>query len=183
MNEDRLVTINKSLIKKQEDHPQRLLSPQLEKDLNVSNSQIYAIGKEVKKYKKKIHHKMDELDSYMDAHTQKEREAVEEALKVLRHKVEKVKNDEKYLEMEKELEYIEKKLNITMENIFPHYAKAVKKIYEAYPEKKERTEKLLEFHDVVGDAFLTKDEKKVMKLIKDQIREIPHKVIDFNLLC
>ncbi len=162
--------------------PQRLLSADLVKNTELSNEQIYEIGGKVKKYKKRLNDAMDKMDEYMDKHTEKEREAVEEAMRILYKKVEKVKADENYRTMEKEVEYIEEKLNITMKNIFPHYAKAVRRIYDAYPDKNERQKKLLQFHEVVGDAFLTKDEKKILSSLKSQIKEIPHKVVEIPLI-
>ena len=38
-----------------------------------------------------------------------------------------------------------------------------------------------EFHDVLGDAFLTRDERKIMELIKDKIREIPHNMVEIPM--
>ncbi len=39
-----------------------------------------------------------------------------------------------------------------------------------------------EFHEVLGDAFLTRDERKIMALIKDKIREIPHNMVDIPMI-
>jgi len=41
---------------------------------------------------------------------------------------------------------------------------------------------LLEFHEVIGDAFLTKDEKKILTLIKSKVKEIPHKMVDVPMI-
>ena len=161
---------------------QRLLSKDLEKASELSNQQIYEIGSKLKKYKYKMNDTMDKMDEYMDKHTEKERRAVEEAMRVLREKVDKVKDDDNYRNMEKDLEYIEKKLNITMESIFPHYAKAVRRIANAYSDKTERSQKLLEFHEVIGDAFLTKDEKRVLSVIRGKMKEIPHRMVDIPMI-
>lgn len=173
MNEGKLVPATK---------PQRLLSVDLAKNIELSNEQLYEIGGKVKKYKKKLNDAMDKMDEYMDKHTSKERQAVEEALNALYKKVDKVKSDDNYKNMEKEVEYIEEKLNITMKNIFPYYAKAVRRIYNSYPNKDEREKKLLQFHEVVGDAFLTKDEKNILSQLRNQIKEIPHKVVEIPLI-
>lgn len=159
----------------------KLLSNELEKHTELSNSQLYEIGSKVKKYKKNLNQTIDKMDEYMDKNTEKERKAVEEALKTLESKIDKVKRDEKYIEMENEAQYFEEKLNITMANIFPYYSKAIKKIYGVYSDKEERKKKLLEFHEVVGDAFLTKDEKKVLNIIKMKIKDMPH-LVEFPLI-
>ena len=163
MNENQLITSK----------PKKILSQELEKNLELSNSEIFNIGKKIKTYKKNINEKYNEIDNYMDKQTEKERKAVEEALKVLEKKIDSVKNDSTYKTKEKEIEYIEEKLNITMEKIYPYYAKAIKKIYTVYTEKNERSKKLLEFHDVLGEAFLTKDERKIMGFIKEQMKTLP----------
>jgi len=172
MNEDRLVTVKQT----------KTLSTDLEKKLELRSSDIYEMGNKVKKYKKRIDETYDKMDEFMDKYTAKEREAVEEALRVLREKVEKVKSHETYKSYEKDVELIEQKLNVTMENIFPHYAKAVKRIYASYPEKEERKKKLLEFHEVVGDAFLTKDERKILTIIRSQVKSIPHNVVEIPMI-
>lgn len=162
--------------------PRRLLSQDLVQTTELNNNQIYEVGSKIKKYKHRLTDTMDKMDDYMDKHTKKERDAVEEALKVLQHKIKKVQNDDYYKTLENDFRYIEEKLNITMENIFPQYANAVKRIYNSYPDKKERSQKLLEFHEVIGDAFLTKDEKKILTLIKSKVKEIPHKMVDVPMI-
>jgi len=39
-----------------------------------------------------------------------------------------------------------------------------------------------EFHEVLGDAFLTRDERKIMALIKDKIREIQHNMVEIPMI-
>jgi len=155
----------------------RVLSRELEKKLEISTQQIYETGHKVKKYKQKLNETEEKMDDMLGKGTEEERRAVEEAMARLRAKIDKIKDDDSYKALEKEAEHIEDKLNIAMEKIYPHYAKAVRKLHAAYTEKNERTHKLIEFHNVLGDAFLTKDEKKILLTIKDQIHQIPHKLI------
>lgn len=152
--------------------PKRILSAELEKKLEINSVQIYEMGSKVKRYKKRLNEAEERMDDMLGKGTQQERLAVEEAMARLKDKIMKIKNEDMYKSLEKEAEYLETKLNIVMENVFPHYEKAVKKIYSSYVNKEERSQKLLEFHQVVGDAFLTKDEKKVLSVIKSQMRQI-----------
>jgi len=160
----------------------RLLSQDLEKNIEFSNSQIQEVGYKVRKYKKQLNGVEDKMDEYVKSETELERKAVEEALKNLQNKLHQVKSSTTYKNLDKEAEYIEKKLNITMEKVYPHYEKAVKRIYKAYLDEKERSRKLLEFHEVIGDAFLSKDEKKVLNLIQSQMKMIPHNVINIPMI-
>lgn len=164
------------------DTSKRILSTELEKKIELSNSQIYDLGHKVKKYKKRLNDAEEKMDAIMGKETEKERQAVEEALSKLRDKISKVQEGSDYKNLEKEAQYLEEKLNITMENIFPHYAKAVRRIYNSYPDKSERSQKLIEFHQVIGDAFLTKDEKKVLSALKNQMKQIPHRIVEVPLL-
>jgi len=167
---------NQVTLYKNTERQNKLLSPELEKAIEISNKEIQEVGHKVRKYKKQVSEIYDKMDSYMDQQTHKERKDLEKALAALELKINKVRDDDKYKAYEKEVEYIEKKLNITMENIFPYYAKAVKRIHNVYADKEERSQKLIEFHEVLGEAFLSKDERKVLKIIKDRMKELPHVV-------
>lgn len=162
--------------------PKNTISKELSNKLNISNEQIYTTGKSIKKYKKKLTNTIDQMEDYMVKETIEERKAVEEALHNLYSKMDKVKEDATYKNFQKELTYLENKLSITMETVFQHYKKAIHKIYNAYPNINERNHKLQEFHKTIADAFLTKDEKKILSLMKQQIKEIPHNVIKIPFL-
>jgi len=168
MKESALVPSTSQIVEK----PKRILSAELEKKLEINSAQIYEMGGKVKKYKKRLNETEEIMDDMLGKGTQQERLAVEEAMARLKDKIMKIKNEETYKSLEKEAEYLETKLNIVMENVFPHYSRAIKKIYGSYENKEERSQKLLEFHQVVGDAFLTKDEKKVLSVIKSQMKQI-----------
>lgn len=157
--------------------PKKVLSKELSTNLQISNEQLYNIGKKVKNTKKKINTTIDIMEDYVEKGTEKEREAVALALENLHKKMAKVKEEKNYQSLQKELKYLEDKLNITMENVFNQYSKAIKKLYISYPNQKERQMKLNEFHQAVGEAFLTKDEKKIMSLMKQKVKEIPHRMI------
>jgi len=162
--------------------PKNNISNELSKSINISNEQIYTTGKTVKKYKKQITKTIDNMEDYMIEQTKNERKAVELALNNLYKKMDEVKEDPTYTLLQKELKYLENKLNITMEKVFEYYSRAVKRIYKAYPDAKERNYKLEEFHKTIADAFLTKDEKKILTLMKQKVKEIPHNVVNIPLL-
>lgn len=162
--------------------PKKTISKELSTQINISNEQIYTTGKTAKKYKKQITETVDKMEDYMVKETENERIAVEQALQNLYKKMDKVKEDTTYKTFQQELNYLENKLEITMGTVFEHYSRAIKKIYKAYPDVNERNRKLQEFHNAIADAFLTKDEKKILSLMKKKVKEIPHNVVNIPLL-
>lgn len=163
-------------------NPKAVLSQELVSKINVSTTDIYHVGHKVKKYKTKLEESSNKMESFILSNTEKERQAVMEAMNTLKSKVDCLKTDKQYKTLEEEMKYLENKLNITMENVYKQYSRAVKKICDAYPDKKERSIKMEEFHEVLGDAFLTRDERKIMALIKDKIREIPHNMVEIPMI-
>jgi len=177
MKESALVPSSQSVEKSK-----RILSTELEKKLEISSAQIYEMGSKIKKYKHRLNETETKMDDILGEGTKTERQAVEEALNKLKEKIVKIKNDETYKTLEKEADYLENRLNIAMENVFPYYSRAIRKIYTSYTDKDVRAQKLIEFHSVVGDAFLTKNEKKVLSVLKDQIKMIGPGTAEVQLL-
>ena len=163
-------------------NPKAVLSQELVSKINISTTDIYHAGHKAKKYKTKLEESSKQMESFILSNTEKERQAVVEAMNSLKSKVNCLKTEKQYKTLEDEIKYIENKLNITMDNVYKQYSRAIKKICDAYPDKKERSIKMEEFHDVLGDAFLTRDERKIMALIKDKIREIPHNMIEIPMI-
>lgn len=162
--------------------PKSILSRELVSKINISNDEIYNAGHKAKKYKLKLIESSKEAESFILSNTEKERQAVVEAMNALKSKVECLKTEKQYKTLEDDIKYLENKLNITMENVYKQYSRAIKKICDSYPDKKDRAVKMEEFHDVLGDAFLTRDERKIMALIKDKIREIPHNMVEIPMI-
>ena len=163
--------------------PKKQLSLELSKTIDMSNDAVYSAGHHVKKYKNRINETIDKMEDILEKETELERKEVERAMKKLQTKVEEVKDHKSYKSFEKDLHTLESKLNITMEKVFEQYSRCVRKICECYPDPKIRTQQLNEFHGVLGDAFLTKDEKKIISLIKLKIKELPDngpKMLEFT---
>jgi len=153
--------------------PKKQLSLELSKNIDMSNDAVYSAGKHVKKYKKRINETIDKMEDILEKETETERKEVERALQKLQTKVAEVKENKSYKAFEKDLHTLESKLNITMEKVFEQYSRCVRKICECYPDPKIRAQQLNEFHEVLGDAFLTKDERKIISLIKSRISQMP----------
>jgi len=153
--------------------PKKQLSLELSKTIDMSNDAVYSAGKHVKKYKRRINDTIDKMEGILEKETETERKEVERALQKLQTKVAEVKEHKSYKSFEKDLQALESKLNITMEKVFEQYSRCVRKICECYPDSKIRAQQLNEFHEVLGDAFLTKDEKKIISLIKSRISQMP----------
>jgi len=153
--------------------PKKQLSLELSKNIDMSNDAVYSAGKHVKKYKKRINETIDKMEDILEKETETERKEVERALQKLQTKVAEVKEHKSYKAFEKDLHTLESKLNITMEKVFEQYSRCVRKICECYPDPKIRAQQLNEFHEVLGDAFLTKDERKIISLIKSRISQMP----------
>jgi Fe2+ transport system protein B len=153
--------------------PKKQLSLELSKNIDMSNDAVYSAGKHVKKYKKRINETIDKMEDILEKETEVERKEVECALQKLQKKVAEVKEHKSYKSFEKDLHALESKLNITMEKVFEQYSRCVRKICECYPDPKTRAQQLNEFHEVLGDAFLTKDERKIISLIKSRISQMP----------
>jgi hypothetical protein len=153
--------------------PKKQLSLELSKNIDMSNDAVYSAGKHVKKYKKRINETIDKMEGILEKETETERKEVERALQKLQTKVAEVKENKSYKAFEKDLHTLESKLNITMEKVFEQYSRCVRKICECYPDPKIRAQQLNEFHEVLGDAFLTKDERKIISLIKSRITQMP----------
>lgn len=162
--------------------PKRILPQDLVQNTQISNQQIYETGHQIKKTKKQITTTVDLMEDMLEQQTEKEREAVVIAMQNLEKKVNAIKEQKTYKSLESELKSLENKFNVEMETIFKHYSKAIKRIYNAYPNEKERQLKLHQFHQVIGDAFLTKDEKKILTLMNQQVKQIPHSVVKLPLL-
>ena len=153
--------------------PKKQLSLELSKTIDMSNDTVYSTGKHIKKYKSRITETIDKMEDILEKETESERKEVERAMKKLQTKVEEVKDHKSYKSFEKDLHTLESKLNITMEKVFEQYSRCVRKICECYPDPKIRAQQLNEFHEVLGDAFLTKDERKIISLIKSRISQMP----------
>ena len=162
--------------------PKKQLSLELSKTIDMSNDAVYSAGKHVKKYKKRINETIDQMEGILEKETEAERKEVERALQKLQTKVAEVKEQKSYKSFEKDLHTLESKLNITMEKVFEQYSRCVRKICECYTDPKIRAQQLSEFHEVLGDAFLTKDERKIISLIKSRISQMPttgQKMLEF----
>jgi hypothetical protein len=153
--------------------PKKQLSLELSKTIDMSNDAVYSAGKHIKKYKKRINETIDKMEDILEKETETERKEVERALQKLQTKVAEVKEKKSYKAFESDLHTLESKLNITMEKVFEQYSRCVRKICECYPDPKIRSQQLNEFHEVLGDAFLTKDERKIISLIKSRISQMP----------
>jgi glutamyl-tRNA reductase len=153
--------------------PKKQLSLELSKTINMSNDAVYSAGKHIKKYKRRINDTIDKMEDILEKETDSERKEVERALQKLQTKVAEVKEQKSYKSFEKDLHALESKLNITMEKVFEQYSRCIRKICECYPDPKIRSQQLNEFHEVLGDAFLTKDERKIISLIKSRISQMP----------
>ena len=157
-----------------------------EKQLVVKseNNQIYnpnslkEVGKYVKELKSKHEKTSKKLDNYLEDNSKNEREAVADALHKLSLKMNSLKESDYYKEMQDKLEKYEEKLEITMTKVFIAYKKGIKMIFKQYPSVEERKQKLLDYHQALEDAFLTEDEKEIMSTIKNQIKSIPHRIVD-----
>jgi exonuclease VII large subunit len=149
------------------------LSLELSKTIDMSNDAVYSAGKHIKKYKRRINDTIDKMEDILEKETYSERKEVERALQKLQTKVAEVKEQKSYKSFEKDLHALESKLNITMEKVFEQYSRCIRKICECYPDPKIRSQQLNEFHEVLGDAFLTKDERKIISLIKSRISQMP----------
>ena len=153
--------------------PKKQLSLELSKTIDMSNDAVYSAGKHIKKYKRRINDTIDKMEDILEKQTESERKEVERALQKLQTKVAEVKEHKSYKSFEKDLHALESKLNITMEKVFEQYSRCIRKICECYPDQKIRAKQLNEFHEVLGDAFLTKDERKIISLIKSRISQMP----------
>ena len=153
--------------------PKKQLSLELSKTIDMSNDAVYSAGKHVKKYKKRINETIDQMEDILEKETELERKEVQQALQKLQTKVAEVKEQKSYKTFENDLHKLESKLNITMEKVFEQYSRCVRKICDCYPDQKIRAQQLSEFHEVLGDAFLTKDERKIISLIKSRIKDLP----------
>jgi hypothetical protein len=153
--------------------PKKQLSLELSKTIDMSNDAVYSAGKHIKKYKRRINDTIDKMEDILEKETDSERKEVERALQKLQTKVSEVKEQKSYKSFEKDLHALESKLNITMEKVFEQYSRCIRKICECYPDQKIRAQQLNEFHEVLGDAFLTKDERKIISLIKSRISQMP----------
>ena len=162
--------------------PKKQLSLELSKTIDMSNDAVYSAGKHIKKYKRRINDTIDKMEDILEKETDSERKEVERALLKLQTKVAEVKEHKSYKSFEKDLHALESKLNITMEKVFEQYSRCIRKICECYPDQKIRAKQLNEFHEVLGDAFLTKDERKIISLIKSRISQMPttgQKMLEF----
>ena len=153
--------------------PKKQLSLELSKTIDMSNDSVYSAGKHIKKYKRHINNTIDKMEDILEKETYSERKEVERAMQKLQTKVAEVKEHKSYKSFEKDLQALESKLNITMEKVFEQYSRCIRKICECYPDQKIRAQQLNEFHEVLGDAFLTKDERKIISLIKSRISQMP----------
>lgn len=153
--------------------PKKQLSLELSKTIDMSNDAVYSAGKHIKKYKRHINNTIDKMEDILEKETYSERKEVERAMQKLQTKVAEVKEHKSYKSFEKDLQALESKLNITMEKVFEQYSRCIRKICECYPDQKIRAQQLNEFHEVLGDAFLTKDERKIISLIKSRISQMP----------
>ena len=117
------------------------------------------------------------MENYLQENTEIERRELEEVIAKFNKKMEKLREADCYKAMEEKLDRYEEKLHVTMAQVMVSYKKAVKQIYRSYPSEEERHDKMLQFHKVIEDAFLSEDEKKIMKAIKDEIHAIPHRMI------
>ena len=68
-------------------------------------------------YKTKLEESSNKMETFILSNTEKERQAVVEAMNALKSKVDCLKTEKQYKTLEDEMKYLENKLNITMSNI------------------------------------------------------------------
>ena len=151
------------------------------KSKNNNMSNIQEVGNYVKELKYKHKKTTNRLNKYLEENTKDEVEELEKAMRNLNKKVDSLKETDYYLNMEKKLESYEEKIQITMTNVLIYYKKAIKRIFKEYPDESEKKHKLLKFHNSLEEAFLTEDEKKIIKTIKTEIKQIPHKIVSIPI--
>ena len=147
-----------------------------------NNADIKKVGTYVKCLKEKHKKTSKKINNYLDDNTKEEREKLEKAMDELNNKVKELKETDYYNTMQEKLEKYEDKIQVTMTNVFLCYKKAIKKMFKEYPNKRDRENKLLEFHSQLEDAFLSEDEKKIIKTIQYQVKKIPHRIVSIPLI-
>jgi hypothetical protein len=68
-------------------------------------------------YKTKLEESSNKMETFILSNTEKERQAVVEAMNALKSKVDCLKTEKQYKTLEDEMKYLENKLNITISNI------------------------------------------------------------------
>jgi (2Fe-2S) ferredoxin len=94
--------------------PKAVLSQELVSKINVSTTDIYHAGHKAKKYKTKLEESSKQMESFILSNTEKERQAVIEAMNALKSKVDCLKTEKQYKTLEDEMKYLENKLNIKL---------------------------------------------------------------------
>lgn len=143
----------------------------------ASVNQIYEVGKYVKKIKEKHDKTSDQMEEFLNENTQDERRELEAAMAKFNRKMESLVKSDKYKEMEDKLDKYEEKLQVTMTQVMISYKKAIKQIYHTYQNEQDRHQKMIQFHKVIEDAFLSEDQKQILTTIKSEIKALPRKVI------
>ena len=93
-------------------NPKAVLSQELVSKINISTTDIYHAGHKAKKYKSKLEESSNKMESFILSNTEKERQAVIEAMNALKSKVDCLKTEKQYKTLEDEMKYLENKLNI-----------------------------------------------------------------------
>lgn len=78
-------------------------------------------------------------------------------------------------------EECEDKMHDLMYKVKVSYRKAIREILKQPVSKEEKEKKITQLKDVIEDAILTSDEKKLLQTIKSQIKNLPYQ--NYKLIC
>ena len=144
-----------------------------EKSLIQSGGIIEQVGVKMTQLKAKNKKITTELNTIVEKSTEKEKKALEEASKAYNKKLEKVLNHPSVKQkMEERWNCVDDISDLTM-RIQSAFKKAVREINRQAIDDKDKADRIKKLGDTIENVILDDDEKKIMKLIKDQMRTLP----------
>tara|TARA_B100000524_G_scaffold327070_1_gene210949 strand:+ start:2258 stop:2722 length:465 start_codon:yes stop_codon:yes gene_type:complete len=151
------------------------------KTIIKSNKFIEQVGNKMKKLKianKKIN---NDLNQIVEKSTEKEKKAIEDAYKMYNKKIESVLNHPKVKKkIEEKWESDNNISNLTIK-IQDAYKKAIQEINRQCTDDEEKANRIKQLTDSIENAILDEDEKKMMRLIKEQMRLLPYQQVRITM--
>lgn len=143
----------------------------------IKKTAIDGIKKSMQSLKTKNKRLNKEINTIIENQTSSEKKNLENALKQYNQKMDRVLNSSQVKSKMNEKYDCEDQIMDLMTKVKSSYRKAIRAIKNQPISDEEKRKRIINLGDALEDAVLSNDEKKIMKAIKDQVKNLPYQML------